>query len=80
MYEKGLERLVLSLSAVKLLVMEITKEDVAEFQQLYKKKFDIELDYQDALKMLTMLVRQMQIVYQPITKDEYSRYMTEESN
>lgn len=55
--------------------MDITEKDIAEFQALYKKRFNIDLEYQEAYKKLTMLVRQMQIVYQPITKKQYQDYM-----
>jgi len=54
--------------------MDITKKDVTEFQGLYKKKFGIELDYQEAYKKLALLVRQMEIIYQPITKQQYEEY------
>ena len=50
--------------------MNILKSDVAAFKKLYKEKFDIDLDYQDAFKKLSLLVRQMEIVYQPITKQQ----------
>ena len=52
--------------------MNITKKDVAEFQALYKKHFNKDIDYQEALKQLTLLVRQMEIVYQPITEQQFT--------
>lgn len=54
--------------------MDITKKDIAEFQALYMEKFGITLDNQEAYKKLTLLVRQMEIVYQPITKQQYEEY------
>lgn len=50
--------------------MELTKSDVAEFQRLYKKKFNKELDYQTAYSKLSKLVLMMKTVYQPITKEQ----------
>ena len=51
--------------------MNITKNDVAKFQALYKKHFGKDIDYQEAFKQLTLLVRQMEIVYQPVTKQQF---------
>ncbi len=50
--------------------MDITDEDVKDFQKLYKSKFGKELDSQTARHKLTMLVLQMKTVYQPITKEQ----------
>lgn len=50
--------------------MEITKSDVAKFQKLYKEKFNKDLDYQTAYQKLVLLVRQMEIVHQPIPKKQ----------
>lgn len=50
--------------------MNITKADVAEFQALYKARTGNDLDNQAAYEKLTKLVRQVEIVYQPITKGQ----------
>lgn len=50
--------------------MELTKSDVANFQKLYKEKFNKDLDYQTAHHKLSMLVLQVKTVYQPITKKQ----------
>jgi hypothetical protein len=50
--------------------MEILNTDIAKFKKLYKEKFNIELDDHDARHKLSLLVRQMEIVYQPITKQQ----------
>ncbi len=50
---------------------QLTEKDIAKFKQLYKEKFDIELDDNDARHKLSLLVRQMEIVYQPITKEQF---------
>jgi len=50
--------------------MKILDKDVREFQALYKTKFGKVLDYQTARHKLTMLVRQMAVVYQPVTKEQ----------
>jgi hypothetical protein len=46
----------------------ITDEDVTEFQSLYEDKFGTPIDKDSAFKKLTVLVRQMEIVYQPIRR------------
>lgn len=50
--------------------MEILDTDIAKFKKLYKEKFDIDLDDHEARHKLSLLVQQMEIVYQPITKDQ----------
>lgn len=47
--------------------MHISEKDIAAFKKLYKEKFDTDLDDNDARHKLYLLVRQMEIVYQPIT-------------
>lgn len=54
--------------------MELTEKDVAEFKSLYKKHFNIELNDFEARDKLSKLVRQMEIVYQPITKKQLKDY------
>lgn len=56
--------------------MVLTQKDIREFQGLYKKHFDIELDDETARSELTLLVRQMEIIYQPITVSQFDSYLT----
>lgn len=48
----------------------VTQKDVSKFQRLYKKHFGTAIDDQLARQKLETLVRQMQLVYQPITKQQ----------
>ncbi len=48
----------------------VTPADVREFQVLYTKTFGIDLKTFDARDKLELLVRQMELVYQPITKKQ----------
>jgi hypothetical protein len=48
----------------------ISDKDVQEFKDLYKKHFDIDLSDIDARQKCSLLVRQMQIIYRPITKEQ----------
>lgn len=50
--------------------MELTSKDVADFKKLYKQYFKIDLDDNEARHKLSLLVRQMEIVHQPITKQQ----------
>ena len=54
--------------------MNITDEDIAEFQALFKSRFNIDLDHSTARDKLLKLVRQMEIVYQPITKKQFKEH------
>lgn len=60
--------------------MVLTNKDIKDFQGLYKKHFDIELDNETARFELTLLVRQMEIVYQPITVSQFDRYLAKYVN
>ena len=48
----------------------VTPADVHEFQALYTKTFGVDLKPFDARTKLELLVRQMELVYQPITKKQ----------
>lgn len=52
----------------------ITDSDVKEYQSIYKEKFGKEIDSTEARAQLSKLVRQMEIVYQPITKEQFDKY------
>lgn len=49
----------------------IEAADIAKFQAAYLRNFGIEIDDNQARRKLSMLVRQMQAIYQPITKQQY---------
>ena len=53
--------------------MNLTEKDLAEFKALYKKHFDIDLEDFEARDKFSKLVRQMEIVYQPITKQQLEK-------
>jgi hypothetical protein len=50
--------------------MQLTKEDIAEFQELYERKFSQRIDKQEAQAKAISLIRLMEIVYRPLTDDE----------
>lgn len=57
--------------------MELTISDIEKFKKLYKEKFDIDLDDHEARHQLSLLVRQMEIVYQPISKQQLDDFEAE---
>ena len=57
--------------------MNITDKDITEFQALYKARFGKDIDSTEARDKLSKLVRQMEIVYQPITKKRFKEYNKE---
>ena len=50
--------------------MEITEKDITKYQKLYKSHFGKDIDRHSAREQLSKLVRQMELVYQPITKQQ----------
>lgn len=54
--------------------MQLTASDVKHFQSLYEKHFGIVLDKKQASRKLALLVRQLEITYQPITKEQATKY------
>jgi hypothetical protein len=51
----------------------ISEKALKEFKAIYKKEFDIELSDQDALESATKLLRLVEIIYKPMTKEEYGK-------
>lgn len=44
----------------------VTPNDVSKFQRVYMKHFGVELEHHVARTKLELLVRQMEIIYQPV--------------
>lgn len=53
----------------------LTDTDIKKMQMLYKKHFGIELDKDEARMKLSMLVRQMELIYVPITAEQLKTYL-----
>jgi hypothetical protein len=56
--------------------MKLLNSDIKQFQALYIKHFDQVLSDDEARAELALLVRQMEIVYQPITVEQFDKYLT----
>lgn len=54
--------------------MDFTTAELKKFQTLYQKHFGIELDNKSARRKFALLVRQMELVYQPITKTQFAAF------
>jgi hypothetical protein len=53
--------------------MQLTPEQVAKFQAIYKAKFGREISNEQAYEQGVKLVRLMEIVYRPMTRAEYKK-------
>jgi hypothetical protein len=60
--------------------MDITTQDITEFQLLYKNRFGIDIEQQSAYKQLVKITLLMKSVYQPITEDDVKRLQDEYVN
>ena len=52
--------------------MSLSDEQIAKFQALYKKHFGKDISKEKALAKGTQLIRLIELIYQPMTKDEYA--------
>ncbi len=50
--------------------MELLDSDIIKYQKLYKAQFGKDIDKHNAREQLSKLVRQMELIYQPITKQQ----------
>lgn len=53
--------------------MKISEAQLTIFKALYKQHFGEELSQEDAVEKALKLVRMMQLVYKPITKEQYQQ-------
>ena len=51
----------------------ISKERLDEFKRIYKKEFKEDLSDAGALEKATKLLRLVELVYKPITKEDYDK-------
>jgi len=60
--------------------MELSTSEIRQFKQLYRTKFGIELDNKTAKYKLLKLIRQMYVIYQPITDEQLEAYKAKNEN
>ena len=46
-------------------------QQITKFQELYEKHFDKEIDRDEICKKGVKLIRLMELIYKPMTKNEY---------
>lgn len=51
--------------------MRLTDEHIRKFQELYKARFGVDISKDEALAKGTQLLRLMELVYKPMTKEEH---------
>jgi hypothetical protein len=51
--------------------MQLSKEHLDKFKRIYKKQFKEKLSDSEALEKATKLTRLIEIVYKPMTEEEY---------
>jgi len=57
--------------------MGITKEDVEKFQELYKIETGKDICYAEAQNCAIKLVEMIRLVYRPIKKKDYEKFIKE---
>lgn len=60
--------------------MELTTKDILKFQQLFKARFNVDVDQETARRKLSSLVRQMELVYRPVSKDQLDELKDENND
>jgi len=53
--------------------MQLTEQQITRFQKIYKARFNKQLSKKEALEKGIKLVKMIQIVYRPITKEQYQQ-------
>jgi len=56
-----------------MLYMELSKEQITQFQILYKKRFGKEICREEAYEKGVKLARLMELIYRPMTQKEYEQ-------
>ena len=51
----------------------ITHEQIKKFQNLYRKRFGKKIDTDQACEQGIKLMRLVELIYQPITEQEYNK-------
>lgn len=51
----------------------ISNEQLDEFKRIYRKEFGKDISDQDALESATKLLNLLEVVYKPMTKEDFAR-------
>jgi len=51
----------------------LSKEQITKFQKLYKNRFGVKISREQAYEKGIKLIRLVELIYKPITKDDYQK-------
>jgi len=51
----------------------LSEEQITKFQKLYKNRFGVEISREEAYEKGVKLIRLVELIYKPITKDDYQK-------
>ena len=51
----------------------LSKKQITKFQTLYKNRFGVEISREQAYEKGVKLIRLVELIYKPITKDDYQK-------
>lgn len=54
----------------------LSKKQIKKFQIIYKKHFGKKISKKETVEKGVKLVRLVELIYKPLTKDEYSKFKT----
>lgn len=58
----------------------LSEEQIKQFQALYQKNFRKEISREEAFEQGTKLLRLVELIYRPMTEEEYKKYDTRRNN
>lgn len=53
--------------------MKLSSKDIADYKRIYKARYSAEIDDETARRELSALVRQLELIYRPITAEQFKR-------
>jgi hypothetical protein len=56
----------------------LEETDIKRFQKLYRLRFGVPIDHDNARKKLALLVEQMELIYQPVTTMQVKEHVNED--
>ena len=57
----------------------LSDEQITKYQEIYKKYYGKEISREDALEQGIKLVRLIELIYKPMTEEEYNEFLESEA-
>lgn len=57
----------------------VSQEALNEYKKIYRKQFRKDISDADALEQATKLLRLMEVVYKPMTKEEFEQFSKQQT-